>query len=99
MGALNAASVYSAILTGAGAKNAQLTVGKTYRFVVSSADVRLGFGATAAAADTDAGSARGEYLSAPGVRQFTVTTAAVAFVSRTSVGADADVIIREVVGA
>ena len=100
MAFLNAASTWAATLTGSGAQHIQLTVGQTYRFINGGGgDVRLGFGATADAADTDALIGKGEPL-ADGAdpRQFTITSAAVQWVSRTSVAADTDVIIRQVSG-
>jgi hypothetical protein len=99
MANLNAASTYTTILTGAGAKNAALTIGKTYRFQPQGGDVRIGFGATAAAADTDAASGKGEILTDGTVQQFTVTTDATKYIARTSVASDTDVIIRECIGA
>lgn len=93
-GQLNAATTYVTKLTGASAQHTALTVGQTYRFQPQGGDVRIGFGSTAAAADTDAASGSGEIIQDGVTVQFTVTSAAVAYVARTSVSSATDVIIR-----
>jgi hypothetical protein len=99
LGVLNGASTYSTVLTGAGVQHATLTLGKTYRVQAHGGDVRIGFGTTTSAADADAVDGKGETLSDGAPALVCVIHAGVLCIARTSVGSDADLIIRESAGS
>lgn len=93
---LNAAGLPTTILTGSGAKNALLTVGKSYRLQPQGGAVYVGWGPDAATADTNGGSAAGEFLDDGQTVQFTVTNASVQYLSRTPASGTTDLRVWEV---
>lgn len=98
LGALNSGWFWKASITGAGAQNTALEVGKTYRIQAVGADVYVGFGSTAAAADTAGGSTKGERVfgdTAPMV--ITINSASIAYLSRTPVSGTTELRVQECV--
>lgn len=98
---LNGAWIPTAVLTGSGAQNAALTVGKTYMIQALSNPCYVGFGATAGAADTNSGasSAGARYFDTNDWTLVTICTDATAYIARTPESTAGDVHIMEVPGA
>jgi hypothetical protein len=92
---LNGCWIWKADLSGASAQNTLLEVGKTYRLVNLAQQSYIGFGETAALANTASGSTKGELFDVLEKATFSVTAGVCQYISRTPVGTAGDVRILE----
>lgn len=92
---LNASWIWKANLTGSGAQSVALEVGKLYRLINLAQQCYIGFGATAAAANTASASDKGELFDVLEKATFSVTNSACQYISRTPVSTAGDVRILE----
>lgn len=84
------------VLTGSGAKNVKLSIGRWYRIQAGDAPVYIGWGETSGEADTNAAIAAGDYLDAREGRAFCCTSAKVQYISRVPVSGTTEARVFEI---